>query len=98
MTVKTAGEASEASNGVEVTVPEAQLRSTLTTAALSGMKSLLTVNWAVLVLVKVQVTVSPSSTSMVAVPVPVLPELLLVGSTQVMSVRSQPEGTVSVTE
>src|SRR5207247_5300775 len=47
-----------------------------------------------LVLVKVQVTVSPASTLKVAVAVPTLPVLL--ASSQLMLVRAQPAGTVSV--
>src|SRR3989442_1982872 len=47
-----------------------------------------------LVLVKVQVTVSPASALKVAVAVPTLPVLLV--SSQLMLVRAQPAGTVSV--
>src|SRR5438094_689668 len=46
------------------------------------------------VLVKVQVTVSPASALKVAVAVPTLPVLLV--SSQLMLVRAQPAGTVSV--
>src|SRR5438445_13394373 len=45
-------------------------------------------------LVKVQVTVSPASALKVAVAVPTLPVLLV--SSQLMLVRAQPAGTVSV--
>src|SRR2546422_11222964 len=54
----------------------------------------LTMTAAPLVLVKVQVTVSPASALKVAVAVPTLPVLLV--SSQLMLVRTQPAGTVSV--
>ena len=46
LTVKLAGSASEALVSSLTTVPELQVRETLTLPALSGMKSLLTTNWA----------------------------------------------------
>jgi len=45
VTVKTAGEPSEACRGVVTTVPLEQVRETLTLAGLLGMKSLCTTNW-----------------------------------------------------
>src|SRR6186997_449415 len=50
-----------------------------------------------LVFVYVQVTVSPAARLMLAMPVAVLPDELLVGSTQTRLVRSQPVRVVSVT-
>ena len=54
VTVKVAGEASEALMEAGLTEPEAQERETETEAPLSGMKSLLTVKLAMVVLVMVQ--------------------------------------------
>jgi hypothetical protein len=45
VTVKAAGAASEACRGVLTTVPEVQVRETVTLAGLSGTKSFFTTNW-----------------------------------------------------
>jgi hypothetical protein len=64
VTVKLAGSDSEAVVSSSVTDPEAQARDTVTSAPLSGTKSLLTVKAAVVVLVMVQVAVPRSAIAM----------------------------------